>query len=414
MCRFKELHFYFFLLLIIPLQSLWAQESPKTNETAQLSISAGKKGSICSKSLQNCSIQISQNLPQCIARPGAITITNNSKIVAKNIQASSSDANFRTYVVQNNGCPSSLLPGRSCTITFSTNTSIAFFIPNVVVKGTNTSSTFFDMQSLRCAPQATISAPARAIIPTNDSVGIDITVLNISSIPASNVRVSLPTTWTSVTSTTCPVIPANGSCTITLTSNSSIPFAPRGGILVTGDNVASPPSIALAFSIEGYLVFSVKNSTSYVVSDSEPAFPSSWSSDKVNVPGVTETSTSPPDNCNGATDGYCNTSEITSFDPMSLAAGYCFFELFPSATWYLPSICELGTSGSAGCPANTSSIYTLYSLGFLTGVSGQYWSSTESSANPTNNAWFLNFTNQGAQGISDKFTSLKVRCARAF
>lgn len=142
MCRFKELHFYFFLLLIIPLQSLWAQESPKTNETAQLTISAGKKGSICSKSLQNCSIQISQNLPQCIARPGAITITNNSKIVAKNIQASSSDANFRTYVVQNNGCPSSLLPGRSCTITFSTNTSIAFFIPNVVVKGTNTSSTF--------------------------------------------------------------------------------------------------------------------------------------------------------------------------------------------------------------------------------------------------------------------------------
>ncbi len=416
MRRLKQLRLYFFLFLLIPIQCLWAQESTKTIEKAHLTLSAGNSGVICSKnSLQNCVIQVSQNLNRCLPSPGAITITNNSKIAANNIQASSSNSFFTYYVVQNNGCPSSLLPGRSCTISFFTNTSIAFFIPSVQVKGTNTNATYFDMQALECpAQQTTLSAPVNAIIPTNDSVGINITVANLTSTPALNVRVNLPSTWTNVTSSTCAIIPGNGSCTINIASTSSTPFVARGGILITGDNVISPPTIALAFSINGYLVYSVVNSTSYVVSDTQPVMPSSWSTDKINVPGITETSTNPPDLCNGATDGYCNTSEITSFDPMNLAAGYCYFELTPMTTWYLPSICELGTSGSAGCPTTTSTIYNLYSLGFVSDLSGQYWSSTESSADPTNNAWFLNFSSMGAQGVADKFNSLNVRCVRAF
>lgn len=416
MRRLKQLRLYFFLFLLIPIQCLWAQESTKTIEKAHLTLSAGNSGVICSKnSLQNCVIQVSQNLNRCLPSPGAITITNNSKIAANNIQASSSNSFFTYYVVQNNGCPSSLLPGRSCTISFFTNTSIAFFIPSVQVKGTNTNATFFDMQALECpAQQTTLSVPVNAIIPTNDSVGINITVVNQTSTPALNVRVNLPSIWTTVTSSTCAVIPGNGSCTINIASTAAIPFAPRGGISVTGDNVISPPTIALAFSINSLLVYSVVNNTSYVIADTEFSLPSAWSSDKINVPGVTETSTNPPDLCNGATDGTCNTSVITSFDPMSLAAGFCFFEMVPMSTWFLPSICELGASGSAGCPANTPNIFNLYSLGFVPEISGLYWSSTESSADPTNNAWFLNFSNMGAQGITDKFNQLKVRCARAF
>lgn len=42
-----------------------------------------------------------------------------------------------------------------------------------------------------------------------------------------------------------------------------------------------------------------------------------------------------------------------------------------------------------------------------------YWSSTEASNNPTNNAWFQDFDN-GIQGTNSKFLALPVRCVRAF
>ncbi|HHF7366221.1 TPA: DUF1566 domain-containing protein [Legionella bozemanae] len=411
MRRLKQLPLYFCLFFIVSIQSLWALESSKTVEKAQLTISTGKNGVICSKSLQNCMIQVSQL--QCLPSPGTVIITNNSRVPANNIQASSTSGFFSLYVLQNNSCPASLLPGRSCAISFFTNTSIAFFIPSVMVKGTNTNATFFDMQAIQCAPaQTTISAPTNAVIPTNDSVGVDITVNNLTSTPALNVRLNLPAFWSNVTSSTCAVIPANGSCVIHIASTALTPFAPQGGILVTGDNVISPPTIALAFSINNFLIYSVSPPFANVIADTDfSAVP--WSTVNMNIPGITETSTNPPDNCNGATDGFCNTQEITSFDSMAVAASNCYFEMFPLATWYLPSICELGTSGSAGCPANASTIFNLFSLGFTAGLSGQYWSSTESSANPANNAWFLNFSNQGLQGITSKGNSLNVRCVRS-
>ncbi|AWN72863.1 DUF1566 domain-containing protein [Legionella anisa] len=412
----KLLPLYFFVFFIVPFQSLWALESAKlesskTVEKAHLTISANKNGVICgSKSLQNCVIQVSQL--QCLPSPGTVIITNNSRVPANNIQATSTNGFFSLYVLQNNSCPASLLPGRSCAISFFTNTSIAFFIPSVMVKGTNTNATFFDMQAIQCAAQTTLSAPANAVIPTNDSVGVDITVNNLTSTPALNVRLNLPPFWTNVTSSTCAVIPANGSCIIHIASTALTPFAPQGGIPITGDNVISPPTMALAFSINGFLIYSVVSPFAHVIANTDFNFPGSWSADHVNIPGITETSTSPPDTCNGATDGFCNTQQITSFDPMSIAAGSCFFETVPMGTWYLPSICELGTSGGAGCSASTSTIFNLFSLGFNTGLSGQYWSSTESSVNPTNNAWFLNFA-MGAQGLADKSVSFNIRCARA-
>ncbi|MCE0722077.1 MULTISPECIES: DUF1566 domain-containing protein [Legionella] len=412
MRRVQQLPLYLFLFFIAPIQSLWALESTTTVEKAHLTVSTGKNGVICSKSLQNCLIQVSQL--QCLPTPGTVIITNNSRVPANNIQASSTNGFFSLYVLQNNSCPASLLPGRSCAISFFTNTSIVFFIPSVMVKGSNTNATFFDMQAIQCAPsQTTLSAPTNAVIPTNDSVGVDITVNNLTSIPALNVRVNLPAFWTNVTSSTCPVIPGNGSCIIHIASTAPTPFAPQGGISVTGDNVISPPTMALAFSINGFLIYSVASPFAHVIANTDFNFPGPWSTVNMNIPGITETSTSPPDLCNGATDGFCNTQAITSFDPMAFAAGSCFFEMVPSGAWYLPSICELGATGSAGCSATASTIFNLFSLGFTAGLSGQYWSSTESSANPANNAWFLNFSNMGLQGISSKANTLNIRCARA-
>ncbi|MCE0722091.1 DUF1566 domain-containing protein [Legionella resiliens] len=542
MRRLQQLPLYFFLFFIVPIQSLWALESSKTAEKAHLTISTGKNGVICSKSLQNCVIQVSQNLPQCLSTPGAVTITNNSRVPANNIQASSTNGFFSLYVLQNNGCPASLLPGRSCTISFFTNTSIAFFIPNVMVKGSNTNATFFDMQAVACptqpqailsvssnivnliaggspqsiavtnigtlpasnvqasiasspplgvgvvsfcpallmpnnscqityqpgvtpgnttstvfgtnavnsipiavnvsmSPTTMLSVPTNAIIPAGDPGGVNIFVANLTSTPAFNVRVLLPASWIAagVTSTTCAVIPANGSCMINIVSPGFFTvFVAQGGIVVTGDNVVLPPSIALAFSMDGYLVYSVVFPSPdiplvFVVKDSDESSSFVWSGFPLAISGITETSTSPPDNCNGATDGACNSARIfETYEGMIPNAATLCHQIgmdnsgeIPFGTWYLPAICELGifNSGaggtSANCPANTPNIVTnLYSLGFLPELSlnGRYWSSTESSVDSLNNAWFQEFFANGVstQGTINKINTYGVRCVRVF
>ncbi|KTC80869.1 hypothetical protein Lche_2889 [Legionella cherrii] len=525
---------YFVLCLIVPTQLLWAQESPKIKEKASLTINVGTTGQNCSNSLQNCVIQISQNLPQCLSNPGTITITNNSRIVAKNIHASSADSNFINYVVQNNGCPASLQPGQSCSISFFTNTSVAFLIPNVLVKGTNTTSTFFNMHALACltpqarlsvtpttvnlafggasqnvtltnignanasniqatlssptlgisvsnncpsslapnascqftfvsdsssgtttatilasnasnsapvtvnvssAPATLISVPATAIIPVADSVGVSITVMNLTSNPAYNVTVNLPPAWTTVSSTTCSVIPGNGSCSLTITSNAFTGYVAQGGILVNGANISSPPTMALAFSIFDYLIFSVQGPNMYVIQNADSA--SLWSDDSPSppfpIPGITETSkvsNNPPDACNGATEGSCNTQQIVNHYGQfatNNAAALCYriqndnTGLVMPGTWYLPAVCELGiyepnlpNGSDAGCPSGFTNIVTnLYSLGFLTDLSGRYWSSTEYN-NATSDAWYQEFfgNQQSTQGAEFREDTNKVRCVR--
>ncbi|KTC91508.1 DUF1566 domain-containing protein [Fluoribacter dumoffii] len=622
---------YFALLFILPLHLIWAAAT--AGELATLSINSEDTVGVCATSLQNCVIQISLNRPQCLPKPGAVTITNNSKIVAKNIRASSSDSNFINYVIQNNGCPSSLSPGQSCTISFFTNTSIAFLISNVLVKGTNTSSTFFDMRALTCVssqarlsasptsvnltyagasksvtvtnsgnagannvqatfnspslgisvtsncpsvlapnascqftftpgpnagstsvtiagsntvnsvtigitetiPQATlsvspttlnihaggetqsvtvtnigtldasvvqaslapspslnivvtnscpsslapntscqitfqsgnvtgtttatifgantsnsipvtinvipvaattISVPTTAIIPLDDPAGINVTVLNLTSNPAYNVKINLPSAWTTVSSTTCPVIGGNGSCTINIASNAFSPAVAQGGILVDGDNISSPPSIALAFSYFDYLIYSVQGLFNiYVVKDVDESSGYVWSLNTTSIPGITETSTvSGGDVCDGATDGSCDTNQIFSFyqppaTPPDNAATLCYQITNDNSgsvmqgTWYLPAICELGiytpslpNSSNAGCPSGIENIFSnLYSLGFLTDLTGRYWSSTEYSS-PQSNAWYQEFfgNQQSTQGVEVRPSLHRVRCVRAF
>jgi hypothetical protein len=124
--------------------------------TADLLVKAnGSELGACSKSMQNCTIQISQD--GCLIPQGSISITNNSHIYAQNINAFSDDINFMMYVAQNNGCPSLLPPGASCTISFTTNASVAFLASNVMVKGRNTNATFFNINAVRCTLSATVT-----------------------------------------------------------------------------------------------------------------------------------------------------------------------------------------------------------------------------------------------------------------
>ena len=134
-------------------------------------------------------------------------------------------------------------------------------------------------------------------------------------------------------------------------------------------------------------------------------------------------------NCDGAIDGSCNTNNIytiyKTIDQTSYAAGLCK-NLTILTDWYLPSICEMGyndLNNYSPCGTETSPrIQNMQSylvnnndIGVLSG--GLYWSSTESSANPLDDAWRQSFL-KPADGQSDQRPNTKsgamyVRCVRS-
>lgn len=318
-----------------------------------------------------------------------------------------------------------------------------------IVKGKNSS-------------QTTLSVPATAVIPVNDPTGVSIVVTNLTSSPAINVHADLSGTgWGSnVTSSTCASIPSNGTCTLTLKSTSPTPFIAQSNIPIIGSNVASPPTMALAFSIDGYLVFSVDNNNrmASVVANSDASGPNGiiWSSDVAGNPdfasiwGIAETSTSSSpfpnasqpvgqeatqfagqQNCNGSTDGYCNAQNVLIYysapvtnptvNPNYYAAGLCHkiasdnSGVVTPGTWYLPAICQLG--GGSTCAAQNIAD-NLYYLGFSIDLRGDklYWSYTEASDAPFGDAWFKDFNDAGESGTNKAFKGdqLLVRCVRDF
>lgn len=108
--------------------------------------------------------------------------------------------------------------------------------------------------NLTCAAPTSLSvtAPATAVIPVGTGTPGTLTVNNTGNQPALNVRVALPSGWTGVTqdASGCTNVAVGGNCTISLTS--TLPYIAQGGISVTGDNVNSPGTAALATSIGGF------------------------------------------------------------------------------------------------------------------------------------------------------------------
>lgn len=268
----------------------------------------------------------------------------------------------------------------------------------------------------------TLNVNARGTIPVRSGLGT-LTVTNSGANTAYNVHASLPGAWSGVTqnASNCTTIAPNGVCTLTFTSTT--PYVAQGGIAVTGDNITSPPTTALAFTVNNYLVWAVSGSTVQVIPTSDATgSPQVWSNTLDNIPGITETSTAPP--CNGATDGACNTGQIVALYTTpynNYAAGLCYGITLDNTgsvsagTWYLPAICQMGgTDQSAGCVPGVANIDTnLVQLGFGS-LAGGYWSSTEDSGNPTDVAWGQGFAAGGSgQYYVNKVVSLGVRCSRA-
>jgi hypothetical protein len=234
----------------------------------------------------------------------------------------------------------------------------------------------------------------------------------------------LPGGWSGVTqdASDCATIAPSGTCTLSFTSTT--PYVAQGNITISGDNVTSPPTTALAFSLDDYLVYAVSgvspSGEASVVANTDAAA-TQWSATLDNITGIDETSTAP---CAGATDGRCDSDQIAALyaQPYSAyAAGLCFEIASDNTggvslnTWYLPAICELASAGGgASCPVGIANIDSnLVQLGF-TNLASYYWSSTEYSGIPNDAAWIEFYTpgSSGQQLGAGKADVLAVRCVR--
>lgn len=184
-----------------------------------------------------------------------------------------------------------------------------------------------------------------------------------------------------------------------------------------------------------------ETSTSATGSPTYAAFASFFSSTYTNTNPFTSASFAM---CNGISDGSCNTDNILTFynqfitnntqanggstpftassGPTNIiyyAAGLCTQTIASYSDWYLPAICEMGygsgACGTSGAPKLQNIQYSLIDSSGLSAPAGYYWSSTEYSFGPQNNASDQFFAAGGGsyQVFTGKSITLGVRCSRA-
>ena len=259
----------------------------------------------------------------------------------------------------------------------------------------------------------TLSVAATGTIPLNNG-SATLTVTNTgTTYTAYNVYAALPPGWIAVTQNVlnCAAIaPNGGTCTLTFTSTA--PYVAQGSIAITGDNIASPPTTALAFTLSGYFVLSVDSLTSASVIDTGDLAPDEWGTYGIEVGG----------NAQSLTDGAANTSAIIS--ALGTSSVYAALDCnnstnggVPVGTWYLPAICQMGGSTDGeSCPTGMANIDTnLVQLGFGGLSVTYYWSSTETWFAPTTYAFIQYFQAGGGsqQYGGPKVAHYSVRCARS-
>jgi hypothetical protein len=253
----------------------------------------------------------------------------------------------------------------------------------------------------------TLTVAATGQIPVNNGYG-NLTVTNTGSYAATNVYAILPPGWTAVgqDASNCTMIPPNQFCNLGFIS--TVPYVAQGGIVITGDNISSPPTTALAFTIQGFLVFSVDSSSSASVIDTADLGTQVWGNTGMRT------------GAQSLTDGVSNTITIIGTPGIGASAAVdCYGSTSGGAaagTWYLPAICQMGPAGQgAACPTGLANIDTnLVQLGFG-GLSPYSWSSTEYSTNPQDVAWFEFFQTGGGSVQSGVFKQdiVAFRCVRS-
>ena len=299
-----------------------------------------------------------------------------------------------------------------------------------------------------------------------------ITLTNTSGATINGINIAIPVDWTGSTKpsaySTCgsSLNPAS-SCTIIVTPGTAATSTCTTGGVPTPDTITvtsssdTNPTIGVvvlgyACQYQGGYVFSVNDTTIPIGSISGTVATTAdqgagvfWSADGAgsinytSIWGIDELSTiAVPDpnassqyaativtgqlNCNGNTDGSCDTNNIytqySSVTKTYYATGLCKQPLNSSGAvctvgsncysdWYLPSICEMGSGSGCGIQNMQTNLVDTNTVS----IAGLYWSSTEYSGLPQRLAWIQDFASSGGSGQYryDKGFQLGVRCSRA-
>lgn len=275
--------------------------------------------------------------------------------------------------------------GQSCVVTNGAGTIGGSNVTNVSVSCT--------------AVLATVSATI-GVIPVNSGT-VALTVTNTSTtVTAQNVGLDLPSGWTAVTqdASNCTSVAPLGTCTLVFSATE--PYVAQGDIAIVGDSVSSGATTALAFSVDGYLVFAVGLAEATVL-DSANLADAQWGGSGIAVGAAAQS----------LIDGAANTDAIVNaLGHGAYAASSCASSTrggVSVGTWYLPAVCQLNAP-TGTCNAGVGTAHSLAALGFLS--HGSYWSSTETAADPL---FFgrLVATDIGISDITKPSVHL-VRCAR--
>jgi hypothetical protein len=389
-------------------------ETQPTNQTCSV---ANGSGTMSASNITNVTVTCSTNSytvgGTITGLIGTVTLLNNG---GNSTPFSSSPFTFSTPVAQ--GSPYSVTVGaqpatQACSVANGSGTIGAANVTNVAVTCVTANTT--------------LSVSATGTIPVNNGTNT-LTVRNTgTSFSAANVHAVLPVGWTGVTqnASECTLIAPNGG-TCTLILSSTTPYVAKGGIVITGDNITSPPTTALAFTAtsNNYLIWAVSGTTVQVIDTTDLSSPNQWGGYGIAI-GITAQSLTNGSSAAGTLPAPDNTAGntyaiVTNLGPGSYAADSCYTSTnggASSGTWYLPAVCQMGGAGGyAGCSSGLANIQdNLVQLGFG-GLFSYYWSSTEDSSNPQYNVWGENFTSTpgGGQQISYyKNYPFGVRCSRA-
>lgn len=228
--------------------------------------------------------------------------------------------------------------------------------------------------AVTCVTQnTTLRVSATGTIPVNNGTNT-LTVTNIgTTFAALKVHAVLPSGWTTnVTQNVadCDEIAPGDSCGLVFSSTQ--PYVAQGNITITGDNITSPPTTALAFTAtaSNYLIWNVTPISVNVIGTFNSLTPGAlpWGS------------LAPPAGATSNTDGKTNTTNIVTALGVGNYAAYFCYSTDPLGSWYLPAICEMSESSYAGCPTINNIDTNLVQLGFggLSEPSTNiFWSSTE-------------------------------------
>lgn len=293
--------------------------------------------------------------------------------------------------------------------------------------------------------QSSLGASLSNLALETSGIARTITITNTGSVPVEGLSINYPT-WPSGTtaiSDCSSSLGATDTCKITVTpganatSSCNNPYsAPTPGVItVSASNVTSSVTTdvyVLSYGCiyqKGY-IFAIDDTTSTNTS----------------IRGTTVALTNNssgiqwnnglffPTNAQSLTDGATNTATIISAQGAgSYAAETCASYTIDSSgnspcstgtcysNWYLPAQCQMLDANSSECSPGTPNMVSNL-LNLISGcsgsacLSGSYWSSTEASILPQEEAWFAIFFSSGSGGgfFENKGFLLPVRCSRAF